>query len=472
LINSSRALKNASKKKMKDAPRSKTPRGNSSSRINVMAPVRTERKPGGTASGEEWQKQSSRGSTTQRLPSSQLPMREAADLTPSGEWSASLRGREEQKPSRTLIPGSQNGRDTVPPQKVFLKRGDGQLSHSQVDEAAIRADETRVRSESFGKNGLWASSTRRGALLSSKEGGSGSDQPATSARASSPSRAKLGETTHAAPEMGQNVAHGKAPSWATLGLKTGAAAECVRAVFLHHAKDHRMDHASWNAFLEASEVRKSSTTSENVTPASSNPIFYTCAGGNPQAKQDLALEGFLTALAQLALLKYPYEEDPSRSLQHLIEDHILAYGTILGGHAAAASNASSAQKGAGLDPVALKRVETFIAASGYDEDLDAIFRCYAGASAGAGGTIDSRLFHRLCHDSRVTEEEGATDEQVQRIYMAGLSSKFASNRDGWLSRERFLPLLVKLAMAMFSKQDQYTAAVRLIVSHILPFAER
>ena len=43
---------------------------------------------------------------------------------------------------------------------------------------------------------------------------------------------------------------------------------------------------------------------------------------------------------------------------------------------------------------------------------------------------------------------------------------------GWLTADNFLATLVELATIKFPNQDAYTAAVRLVVGHVLPFAER
>ena len=74
---------------------------------------------------------------------------------------------------------------------------------------------------------------------------------------------------------------------------------------------------------------------------------------------------------------------------------------------------------------------------------------------------------------RTVEPELLSSVQVQRIFISASTTKSSDDASsGWLTSKKFLEVLVELAAVKFPQQDPYTGAVRLIVGHVLPFAER
>ena len=114
------------------------------------------------------------------------------------------------------------------------------------------------------------------------------------------------------------------------------------------------------------------------------------------------------------------------------------------------------------DPQLLERVEDFCNESGYVNQLTSLFLYYAAGQS----AISARQMHQMLHDAKLGE---STDEQekLQRVYLANTPA-VEEEAGGWLTAQQFVPFLVALAEAKFESQDPFTAAVRMIVSHVLP----
>ena len=221
----------------------------------------------------------------------------------------------------------------------------------------------------------------------------------------------------------------------------------------------------WSQFLGASSIATTSAGSEAVKAQQASTAFQAHAGGTRQDTSCLSLDGFIQALAAISLVKYPSEQ-PRDAARRLLQEYLLPYCKLIGGHSTAA--ASAAERGG---EVVVGRVRDFVISSGNAEELASIFTAYSTPQPSTGDTISAERFLRLCHDAHLMAEnttDAFTFEDVQRVFIAGA----VRDETSWLRSDQFLPALVELAKAKFPTQDPYTAAVRLIVGFVLPFAQR
>jgi len=268
-------------------------------------------------------------------------------------------------------------------------------------------------------------------------------------------------------EASGSVNLNQSPAWVTRLLKTGASAEALRCVFKEHYDGNALGYDAWAEFLEASAIKDATVNSEGLSQGDVHRVYYTHTGVG--ASKGLSMEGFLNALASVSLVKYPSEKSPSRALQMLVDHFLIPYGRLLGGHTAKAANAAGRM---GTDPVVVSRVRNFIIGSGNAEDLSAIFTAYSSPSK-YGDRLDSRMFLRLCRESRIVDEDGSdglTFDAVQNVFMT--EANLGNPTDaGWLRPDQFISAIISLAVVKFDTHDGYTAAVRLITGFVLPFAD-
>jgi len=223
----------------------------------------------------------------------------------------------------------------------------------------------------------------------------------------------------------------------------------------------------------------------------SNRCFYSHAGSNPFEGSTLTMDGFLNALAAVGLIKYP-REGPPRALRRLVDEFLLPYATLLGGHSAAAARAAAPQGVLVTQGSTVAQVRDFVISSGNAEALSSIFTSYSTPHNQHGDRIDSKHFLELCRDAKLFDDvdepigggpgaggaAGLGVDEAGSIYMGAAKHDDGSAGCGgagsamWLYPDVFLHVLTELADCKFPHQEPYNAAVRLIVGYVLPYADR